>query len=190
MGRECRTRPGKETRGLGNVVSGGRRCVGPAPRNLNMGRGEKPQPSQRTRKPGPPVGTGLSVNFDLTPEECRAQTCFDTTYGVHSLLVRSVRALELEVVPDEPHHANVTGIPHSDDDPKRAEFSLDPNMASGMLAVAHPNGLIRSSGCPVQALLGRGFVRRNEREPSVEFPAFLVAALSIVIRSRPLRQRR
>jgi hypothetical protein len=64
--------------------------------------------------------TGLSVNFDVTPEQCR--TFFDTTYGVRSLLVRYVRALELEVVPDEPHHANVTGIPHSDDDPKRAEF--------------------------------------------------------------------
>jgi hypothetical protein len=66
--------------------------------------------------------TGLSVNFDLTPEQCRAQECFSTTYGVRSLLVRYVRALELEVVPDAPHHANVTRIPHSDDDPKRAEF--------------------------------------------------------------------
>jgi hypothetical protein len=64
--------------------------------------------------------TGLSVNFDLTPEECRAY--FDTTYGIRSLLVRCVRDLQLEIVPDEPHHANVTGIPHSDDDPKRAEF--------------------------------------------------------------------
>lgn len=64
--------------------------------------------------------TGLSVHFDLTPEQCRA--CFDTTHGVRTLLVRHVRALELEVVPDKPHHANVTGIPHADDDPKRAEF--------------------------------------------------------------------
>jgi hypothetical protein len=54
--------------------------------------------------------TGLSVNFDLTPEECRAY--FDTTYGIRSLLVRCVRDLQLEIVPDEPHHANVTGIPH------------------------------------------------------------------------------
>ena len=64
--------------------------------------------------------TGLSVNFDFTPEECRAQ--FNTTYGVRSLLVESVRALNLEVVPDSAHHANVKGIPHSDDDPDRAEF--------------------------------------------------------------------
>jgi hypothetical protein len=64
--------------------------------------------------------TGLSVNFDLTPEQCRAQ--FKKTYGVRSLLVQFVRALELEVIPDDAHHANVTGIPHIDDDPVRAEF--------------------------------------------------------------------
>jgi hypothetical protein len=64
--------------------------------------------------------SGLSVNFDLTVEECRAQ--FNTTYGVRSLLVESVRALDLEVVPDSPNHANVIGIPHADDDPERAEF--------------------------------------------------------------------
>jgi hypothetical protein len=64
--------------------------------------------------------SGLSVNFDLTPEECRAQ--FNMTYGVRRLLVQSVRALDLEVVPDSANHANVTGIPHIDDDPDRAEF--------------------------------------------------------------------
>jgi hypothetical protein len=64
--------------------------------------------------------TGLSVNFDLTPDECRAQ--FKKTYGVRSLLAQSVRGLNLEIVPDDPHHANVKGIPHTDDDPVRAEF--------------------------------------------------------------------
>jgi hypothetical protein len=64
--------------------------------------------------------TGLSVNFDLTPEQCRAQ--FGKTYGVRSLLVQFVRGLELEIVPDDTHHANLTGIPHTDDDPVRAEF--------------------------------------------------------------------
>jgi hypothetical protein len=64
--------------------------------------------------------SGLSVNFDLTPEQCRAQ--FDKTYGVRCLLVQSVRALELEVIPDKANHANVTGIPHTDDDPVRAEY--------------------------------------------------------------------
>jgi hypothetical protein len=66
--------------------------------------------------------TGLSVNFDLTPEECRSQTCFEKTYGVRRLLVKSVRGLALEAVPDDINHANVTGIPHKDDDPARAEF--------------------------------------------------------------------
>jgi hypothetical protein len=64
--------------------------------------------------------TGLSVNFDMTPDECRAQ--FRTSHGVRSLVVRSVRELELEVIPDREHHANVKGIPHKDDDPDRAEF--------------------------------------------------------------------
>jgi len=67
--------------------------------------------------------TGLSVNFDLTPEQCRAQACFEKTYGVRTMIVQLVRELELEVVPDgEPNHANVTGVPHRDDDPGRAEF--------------------------------------------------------------------
>jgi len=65
---------------------------------------------------------GMSVNFDLTPEQCRAQECFKKTYGVRSLLVESVTALNLEVVPDDVHHANITGIPHSQDDAARAEF--------------------------------------------------------------------
>lgn len=66
--------------------------------------------------------TGLSVNFDMSPEDCKAQTCFNTTYGVLSLVVRPVRALNLDIVPDDLHHANITGIPHKDDDPNRAEF--------------------------------------------------------------------
>jgi hypothetical protein len=64
--------------------------------------------------------TGLSVNFDMTPDQCRAQ--FKTSHGVRSLLVGSVRELELEIVPDEAHHANLKGLPHKDDDPVRAEF--------------------------------------------------------------------
>lgn len=67
-------------------------------------------------------GSGLSVNFDYTPEECRAQLCFNKTYGVRSLLVESVVQLELGVEPDEPRHANITGIPHVDDDASRAEY--------------------------------------------------------------------
>jgi|SRR5271165_1483175 len=64
--------------------------------------------------------TGLSVNFDQTPAECQAG--FNCTYGVASLTVQGVTGLELQVVPDEPHHANITGIPYKEDDPVRAEF--------------------------------------------------------------------
>src|SRR5580704_15697588 len=66
--------------------------------------------------------TGLSVNFDMTPEECKAQACFNKTYGVRSLLVESVKAVNLKVVPDDVNHANTTGIPHKEEDPRRAEF--------------------------------------------------------------------
>lgn len=64
--------------------------------------------------------SGLSVSFDCTPDECRNQ--FNTSYGVVSLTVRSVGDLHLQVVPDEPQHANIKGIPHKEDDPARAEF--------------------------------------------------------------------
>jgi hypothetical protein len=64
--------------------------------------------------------TGLSVNFDLTPAQCQAG--FKCTYGVASLTVQDVTNLALNVVPNEPNHANITGIPHKEDDPIRAEF--------------------------------------------------------------------
>jgi hypothetical protein len=66
--------------------------------------------------------TGLSVNYDMTPDQCRAQGAFKSTYGVRSLPVASITALNLEVVPDDPNHANIRGIPHTDDDPALAEF--------------------------------------------------------------------
>ena len=83
--------------------------------------------------------TGLSVTFDLTPDECRAQ--FEKTYGVRSLLAQSVRELDLEIVPDEPFHANVKGIPHTDDDPVRAEF-----LAGQLLKISDlvSQGLVKS----------------------------------------------
>ena len=68
---------------------------------------------------------GLSVNFDQTPAECQA--AFSCTYGVASLTVQRVADaglqanLPLQVVPDEPHHANITGVPHKDNDPVGAE---------------------------------------------------------------------
>lgn len=88
-------------------------------------------------------GTGLSVNFDYTQDEARAQDCFKKTYGVRSLTVQSVRELQLGVRPDAPHHANITGVPHVDEDPKRAEY------LAGQLA-------------KVSTLLSQGLVRNRQ----------------------------
>jgi hypothetical protein len=63
--------------------------------------------------------SGLSVKFDCTHEECRAE--FKKSYGVASLFVRGVTELDLKVIPDEPKHANIIGIPHKEDDPIVAE---------------------------------------------------------------------
>jgi hypothetical protein len=66
--------------------------------------------------------SGLSVNFDWTPQECQEKTTLNKTHGVASLRVASVTELNLGVVPDEPNHANITGVPHKEDDPKLAEY--------------------------------------------------------------------
>jgi hypothetical protein len=36
--------------------------------------------------------------------------------------VGAIRELELEVVPDQPTHANITGIPYKEDDRAQAEW--------------------------------------------------------------------
>jgi len=61
---------------------------------------------------------------------------------VRKLLVLSVRELGLEIVPDEPRHANVKGIPHTDDDPLRAEF-----LAGQLLRVSElvSQGLVKNA---------------------------------------------
>lgn len=53
---------------------------------------------------------GLSVNFAMTPEQCRSQECFTKTYGVRSMTVQAVIGLNLQVVPDQPNHANIKGF--------------------------------------------------------------------------------
>ena len=53
------------------------------------------------------------------------------SYGVASLTVGGVTALELTVTPDDLHHALIEGIPHKDEDPLRAE-----QMASRLAAIA------------------------------------------------------
>ena len=69
-----------------------------------------------------PNGTregALSVSYDCSPQECADD--FNKCYGVASLHVGRVRNLGLDVIPDEPNHANVTGLPHPADNPAEAE---------------------------------------------------------------------
>ncbi len=63
--------------------------------------------------------SGLSVFWDCTHDEAREE--FKKTYGVLSLHVGRIRTLSLDVIADEPKHANVTGVPHKEDNPKEAE---------------------------------------------------------------------
>src|SRR5260370_39078034 len=66
--------------------------------------------------------TGLSVMYNCTSDDCENE--FEKTYGVLSLIANQVAnsGLGLNVVPDEPTHANVTGVPHQDDDVTRAMY--------------------------------------------------------------------
>jgi hypothetical protein len=64
--------------------------------------------------------SGLSVSFDSTPAECRA--LFSRTYGIFSLRVAQVTDLHLQVIPDEPNHANIKGLPYKEDNPDLAEW--------------------------------------------------------------------
>jgi hypothetical protein len=66
--------------------------------------------------------TGLSVCFDCTPAEAVVISGLNRSYGVATLAVGSVTALELAVVPDEPQHANIQGLPDKELDPDRAEW--------------------------------------------------------------------
>lgn len=65
--------------------------------------------------------SGLSVFFNCTIDEARKQPCFLKTYGAASLLVGGIRKLALEVIANEPHHANIKGVPYKEDDPEGAE---------------------------------------------------------------------
>jgi hypothetical protein len=65
------------------------------------------------------LDSGLSVNWNMSPEKARDQ--FEKCYGTVSLHVGRVRTLDLDVIPDEPTHANVTGLPYKENDPKAAE---------------------------------------------------------------------
>jgi hypothetical protein len=65
---------------------------------------------------------GLSVSLaeQRTAEEVAAS--FNRCRAVVSLHVGRVRNLSLDVIQDEPDHANITGVPYPDDDPDTAEY--------------------------------------------------------------------
>ena len=63
---------------------------------------------------------GLSVNHHCSPRECGSAL---KRHGVVSLHVGTVRDIDvkLDVEPDEPTHANITGLPEQDGDLALAE---------------------------------------------------------------------
>jgi len=62
--------------------------------------------------------SGLSVSFNCAAEKC--EEGLNKSYGILSLIAYDVVGLDLKVVPDEPTHANIKGIPYKDDDPDLA----------------------------------------------------------------------
>ena len=75
-------------------------------------------PAAFFRRPPPQNEDGLSVDF------ASARSCSKSLgkrHAVVSLHVGRVRDLQLDVVPDELSHANVTGLPRKEDDRTNAE---------------------------------------------------------------------
>jgi hypothetical protein len=57
---------------------------------------------------------GLSVEFGIDPDQCGKH--FAAKAAVAKLLVGFIRQHALDAVPDEPNHANITGLPKQQDD--------------------------------------------------------------------------
>jgi hypothetical protein len=64
--------------------------------------------------------TGLSVCYDCKPEDCFNLIQMDM-HGVAKLVVGQVKDLGLKVIPDEPQHANIEGVPHKEENEVEAE---------------------------------------------------------------------
>jgi hypothetical protein len=78
--------------------------------------------------------SGLSVSFNCTAEEAEAN--FDS-YGVRSLIAQQVSALGLPVVPDEPTHANITNIPHKNDNEVEAIRIAEALLGISVVVIEH-----------------------------------------------------
>ena len=70
------------------------------------------------RRPPPKDEDGLSVDVK-SADSCRKS--LRDCYGVVSLHTGRLRDLQLDVVPDELSHANVTGLPRQEEDRTSAE---------------------------------------------------------------------
>jgi hypothetical protein len=70
------------------------------------------------RREPPQDELGLSVDIE-SPASCR--TRLRKCYGVVSLHVGRVRYVDLDVIPDEPPHANIVGLPRGSEDRAKAE---------------------------------------------------------------------
>lgn len=71
------------------------------------------------RRAAPRDASGLSINYNCDSEHCR--NSLKKCYGVVSLHVGRVRSLDLDVIPDEPQHGNITGLPRKEEDEVQAE---------------------------------------------------------------------
>jgi hypothetical protein len=76
--------------------------------------------------------SGLSVRFRCTYDQCRAD--FRSSYGVLGLKVGFVLDIPLAVEPDTESHANIKGLPHKDDDERKATY-LARRLAEGSILV-------------------------------------------------------
>jgi hypothetical protein len=75
-------------------------------------------PAAFVRRDAPNDDDGLSVDI-ASPSSCAAP--FRERFGVASLHVGSVRDFTLDIVVDDPPHANITGVPRRLEDLTRAE---------------------------------------------------------------------
>jgi len=68
---------------------------------------------------------GISVSYNCTVRE--AHTSLNSTVGVARLVVGTIRGIDqrLDVVPDEPKHAEIQGVPHEEEDEELATYFAD-----------------------------------------------------------------
>jgi hypothetical protein len=74
---------------------------------------------RRPKGKGDDDGLSVFIAEQCSPDQCRRR--FHKCYGLATLHVGRVRDIGLEVQPDSPDHASITGLPFPEDDPLEAE---------------------------------------------------------------------